>query len=111
MPLQGYPDGQPRSFPNHFAAIVNSTSTVLGSTSPTAGFAAFGFNASLVKLRVDAGTAYVALNSTGLATTGDFKMTTDDLITDFYGCGGGIAGLSFTATSTSAVLRIGAWGG
>lgn len=112
MALLGYPDGQPRSFPNCYSNVgLTTTSTSLGSTTNLSAGVAFGFNASRVKLTATVGTVYVSLASTSVVTTGDYPLTTGDGTQEWFGLGVGIAGLCVSGyNSTTATLRIGAWG-
>ena len=105
-PTSGYPDGPATQRVNQFASVIT------GSTSTGATAFPFGFAASLMKLVIDSGgPAFLQLNGNA-ATTSDFKLSSSDLITDFYDMGIGISGLSVTpGTSTVLSMRIGAWGG
>lgn len=108
MPLA---NGQHASFVNSFANNnFSATSTSLGSTSILTGHLNFGFNAALVKAAMDVGNGYLNFQSTNLASTNDFKLSSGDTIQDFYCFGVGLAGMSFAATSTAAIMRMGAWG-
>lgn len=116
MPL-GYPE-MPRNFGNQFAnntLTMSGTSgggpsgSTVGSTAFLVNTQNFGFVASLIKVNVDAGALYLNLSG-NVATTADFKLTSGDLLTDFYDIGSGVAGISFAATSTAPTFRMGAWG-
>jgi hypothetical protein len=111
MALTGYPDGQPKSFASQAQDnAITATSTVVSTGALQYG-ANFGFGAGLMKLVVDSGgPAYVSLKSTGPATTGDYKLTSGDLLTDWYNVGVPFSGFCLCATSTSLVARYGAWG-
>lgn len=111
MPL-GYPNGPGASFVNSFANnSFSATSTVVsGSTSVLTGHVQFGFNAALVKAAMDVSNAYLNFQSTFLASTNDFKLSSGDAMQDFYCFGVGSAGMSWAATSTAALMRMGAWG-
>lgn len=113
MPLiSGYPDGQPRNFPNQFAGAISTTSTVeSGSTGFLTSTAArsFGFGAALLKTVVDGGgPAYLQFNS-NVVTTADYRLSTGDALTDWYDFSP-FSGISIGATSTALSMRIGAWG-
>lgn len=100
MPL-AYPDKQARSYGNQFAQ--NVLSSGLSNVD-------FGFGAGLIKMVVDSGgPAYVQLNGQP-ATTNDYKLTSGDLLTDWYNIGVPQSGVSFAATSTVLNMRVGAWG-
>jgi len=90
-----------RSYPNQFATNYASTGVVTVS---------FGFNASLIRIMVDTGSANISF-TTSPATTADafFRMTSGETH-DFYDLGVSIYGLSLASTSTGATGRIGAWG-
>jgi hypothetical protein len=111
MSLSGYPEGQPKSFANQFADnAITATSTAVSTGALQYG-AAFGFGAGLMKLVVDSGgPAYVRINSTGPATTADYKLTSGDLLTDWYNVGVPFSGVALCATSTGLNARVGAWG-
>jgi hypothetical protein len=71
---------------------------------------AFGFGAGLAKAIVDSGgPAYIQLNGQP-ATTNDYKLTSGDLLTDWYNIGVPISGMSVASTSTALAMRVGAWG-
>lgn len=106
MALTGYPDGQPKSFPNQFASNFTSTGLI--------GFN-FGFNAGLIKIIIDGGgPAYIDLTGTGghagAQTTNGYRLSSADLLTDWYNVGVPHAGMALSATSTSLTGRVGAWG-
>jgi hypothetical protein len=104
-----------RSFPNQFAnSLVSTTSTVangpnLGSTGSLYATLDFGFQAALMKIIVNSGTAYLQLNGQ-TATTNDYQLTTGDTLTDWYDVNEGMSGISVCATSTAMSLRLGSWG-
>lgn len=105
MPLSGYPDGQPTSRPNQFA------SNIVGTTSTGSIPLAFGFNAGLMKLSIDGGgPVFISLDGNP-ASTQSYKLTSGDLLTDWYDVGIPWAGINyFQGTSTALQMRIGAWG-
>lgn len=116
MPLQGYPDGAPGSYPNQFAAKITTTSTVAsGSTGFLTSTAAvnFGFGASLMKVVADGvGTGYLRMdgNVPTTAAAGSYQLSTSDFLTDWYDFGVQMTGLIVGATSTGFSMRVGAWG-
>lgn len=98
-----YPNSPPVSYPNHFGQT--SLSTGLSTV-------AFGFNAAAVKLVNDgAGPVYVRFDGVAASTGGAaYVLSTGDGPQEFRDLGTGIAGLSYSTTSTTNSLRIGAWG-
>ena len=100
-----------RSFPNQFSGALTATSTSNSTgTLQTTGAVDFGFNAGLIKMVIDAGgPAYVQFNG-NQATTGDYRLSSADTLTDWYDIGVGVAGISLCATSTVLSMRLGAWG-
>lgn len=112
MPLGTYPDGQPKSFSNQYSNnSITATSTVAsGSTGFLTNTLDFKFGSGLIKAIIDGGgPAYVQFNGQA-ATTNDYKLSSADLLTDWYTVGIPISGVSIGATSTSLAMRIGAWG-
>lgn len=109
MPL-GYPDGMPHSVPNQWSDPAIVTTSTVGSTGVLQYASAFGFNAGLMKVIVDSGGPCYMRLSTGPASTSDYKLTSGDLLTDWYDVGVPWSGLSLCATSTALAARAGAWG-
>lgn len=112
--MPGYPDGMPAGFSNQFASqIVGTTSTGAvggGSTGVLTTTLNFNFGAGLMKVVIDSGgPAYVQLNG-NTASTADYKMTSGDLLTDWYNIGVPFSRVSLAATSTALNMRVGAWG-
>lgn len=100
-----YLDTQPVSRANQFSGATTPSTSTSPSTFD------FKFGAGLVKMVIDSGgPAFIQFNGNP-ATTGDYKLTSGDFLTDWYNIGVTVSGVSVHGgTSTALNMRVGAWG-